>query len=118
MKLARSITRRLRWILLALLILVLIAPFFLLAWFLANRWSHDDLIISKETTYITEPLDELGYPDYAAALNQRMSNGVTPENNAAVLLMQAAGPKEIPVEKREGFFRRLAFRNYLWRAIT
>jgi hypothetical protein len=37
--------------------------------------------ISKETTFITEPLDKDGYPDYAAALNARLSKGVTPENN-------------------------------------
>jgi len=29
--------------------------------------------ISKETTYITEPLRADGYPDYVAALNQRFS---------------------------------------------
>ena len=65
------------------------------------------MIISKETTYITEPLDELGYPDYAAALNERMSKGITPENNAAVLLMQAVGPSEIPADQRDMFFRML-----------
>ena len=27
--------------------------------------------ISKETTYIVEPLDNDGYPDYVAALNER-----------------------------------------------
>src|SRR6516225_3610527 len=37
--------------------------------------------ISKETTYVTEPLDRYGYIDYARALNQRLSQGVTPENN-------------------------------------
>ncbi len=31
--------------------------------------------ISKETTYITEPLRPDGYPDYIAALNQRASKG-------------------------------------------
>ena len=94
-----------RRVLLALIILLLIAPFAFLAWFFANRWSHDDLILSKETTYITEPLDELGYPNYAAALNERMSQGVTPENNAAVLVMKAVGPKDIPTEQREAFFQ-------------
>ncbi len=63
--------------------------------------------IAKDTTYITEPLRKDGYPDYVAALNQRMSKGVTPENNAAVLFWQAMGPSEIKKEFREKFFRLL-----------
>jgi hypothetical protein len=49
--------------------------------------------ISKETTYITKPLRPDGYPDFLAALNQLASHGVTPENNAVVLLVQAFGPR-------------------------
>ncbi len=63
--------------------------------------------ISKETTYITEPLRKDGYPDYVAALNQRCSQGVTPENNAAVLLWKAMGPGRIGKDKREKFFEML-----------
>jgi hypothetical protein len=48
--------------------------------------------ISKETTYITEPIDADGFVDYPTALNQRMSQGITPENNANVLIWQALGP--------------------------
>jgi hypothetical protein len=48
--------------------------------------------ISKETTYVTGPLREGGYIDYVAALNERMKQGVTPENNAMVLLVRALGP--------------------------
>jgi len=51
--------------------------------------------ISPETTHIVEPLRDDGYVDYLAALNQRSRQGVTPENNAAVLLWQAVGPAEI-----------------------
>jgi hypothetical protein len=65
------------------------------------------ITISKETTYITEPLRPDGYPDYVAALNQRASDGVTPENNAAVLLQRAFGPSEIPEEVRANFFKQL-----------
>ncbi|HMC65738.1 MAG TPA: hypothetical protein VKI65_12430, partial [Gemmataceae bacterium] len=58
--------------------------------------------ISKETTYVTGPLDKDGYIDYAAALNKRLSQGVTPANNANVLLWQALGPqpdgKKMPAE--------------------
>ena len=48
--------------------------------------------ISKETTYITEPLDDQGYVDYVAALNAKLKEGVTRENNSAVLYLQAMGP--------------------------
>jgi hypothetical protein len=48
--------------------------------------------IGKDTTYVTGPLDKDGYVDYAAALNERLSKGVTPENNANVLLWKALGP--------------------------
>lgn len=48
--------------------------------------------LGKETTVVTEPLDADGYIDYAAALNEHWRRGVTPENNANVLLWKAFGP--------------------------
>jgi len=63
--------------------------------------------ISKETTYITEPLRPDGYPDYVAALNQRASKGVTPENNAAVLFWKAMGPSKIDEKDRKKCFAML-----------
>jgi hypothetical protein len=48
--------------------------------------------IGKETTFITEPLDKDGYPDYITALNKRLSEGVTPETNANVMIWRALGP--------------------------
>ncbi len=65
------------------------------------------ITISRETTYITEPLDAEGYPDYLAALNAIASEGVTPENNAAVDLAKILGPGEIPADQREQFFKLL-----------
>jgi hypothetical protein len=65
------------------------------------------ITVGKETTYITGPLDQDGHVDYAAALNERLSKGVTPDNNANVLLWKALGPrpdeKTIPAE----YFRRM-----------
>jgi hypothetical protein len=61
-----------------------------------------DITISKETTFLTEPLDRDGNVDYAEAINRRYSKGVTPENNAAVLLIRAFGPQQFegtPFEK-------------------
>jgi len=49
--------------------------------------------VSKETTYVTGPLDKEGYIDYEAALNDRLGKGITPENNANVLLWKALGPR-------------------------
>jgi hypothetical protein len=63
--------------------------------------------ISKETTYITEPLRPDGYPDYAAALNRWQSEGVTPENNAAVLFWKAMGPAHVQPARRDKFYELL-----------
>ena len=51
------------------------------------------IILSHETTRISEPLNDDGTVSYLAALNEQYSKGVTAENNAAILLLQAAGPK-------------------------
>ncbi len=53
------------------------------------------ITISRETTYITAPLRADGYPDYVAALDEMASQGVTTENNAAVLLLEAVGPASL-----------------------
>ena len=63
--------------------------------------------ISKETTDITGPLRKDSYVDYVAALNERWSKGVTPENNAAVLFWKAMGPADIPKADRPQFFKML-----------
>jgi hypothetical protein len=48
--------------------------------------------IGKETTYVSGPVDEDGYIDYAAALNERLGKGIKPNDNANVLLWKAFGP--------------------------
>jgi hypothetical protein len=48
--------------------------------------------VSRQTTHVTGPLDQHGYVDYPAALNERLGKGVTPESNANVLLWKALGP--------------------------
>jgi hypothetical protein len=63
--------------------------------------------ISKETTYLTEPLRPDGYVDYIAALNRQHSRGVTPTNNAAVLFIKAVGPAGIKPGHRAEYFRLL-----------
>jgi len=51
------------------------------------------ITVSKETTWITEPLNPDGTPNYVAAVNALCGQGVTPDNNAAVLLLEALGPE-------------------------
>jgi len=63
--------------------------------------------ISKQTTVITEPLRPDGYPDYLEALNRMASQGVTPQNNAMVLLVKAFGAREIRESIRAEYFKRL-----------
>ncbi len=50
--------------------------------------------IDRETTFLTGPLRTDGTVDYAAGINARMKQGVTPENNACVLLCEAIRPLE------------------------
>ncbi len=58
-------------------------------------WPTDPvkIIISRETTYIDGPLNADGTVNYVAYLNQKYSDGVTAENNAAPLLLRACGPE-------------------------
>ena len=63
--------------------------------------------VSKQTTWITGPLRKDGTVDYAKALNARLSKGVTPQNNAVLLLVQVLGPKKFPAEVRNDYFKAL-----------
>ncbi len=54
------------------------------------------IIISRETTYITGPLNPDGTVNYVAYLDANYAEGVTPENNAAPLLLRAMGPMMLP----------------------
>ncbi len=65
------------------------------------------IVVSRETTFLTGPLRADGSVDYLAALNERCSKGVTPENNAVVALLQAVGPAEVKESARERFFKLL-----------
>ena len=59
------------------------------------------LELSHETTRILGPLNPDGTVNYLAALNAKYSEGVTPENNAAVLLLQALGPNMLDEDVRD-----------------
>jgi hypothetical protein len=63
--------------------------------------------LSRETTYIMGPLREDGSVDYLAATNERYGEGVTPDNNASVLIWQALGPRPCESAIRETYFEKL-----------
>jgi hypothetical protein len=44
--------------------------------------------IDRETTFLTDPIRTDGTVDYTAGINARSKSGVTPENNACVLLCE------------------------------
>ena len=50
------------------------------------------IIIGPDTTRVTGPVKDDGTIDYIAAYNAHQSAGVTADNNAAVLMVQAFGP--------------------------
>lgn len=64
------------------------------------------IVVSKETTRIDGPRREDGRIDYLAAVNRRLSAGVTPENNAAAVLYQVVR-MEFDEALRRKFFDRL-----------
>ena len=65
------------------------------------------ITISRETTYFTEPLNDDGTVNYVAAVNRRYGKGVTPENNAAVLVVRAIGLGRMTKANRRKFLSRL-----------
>lgn len=57
--------------------------------------ADSEVLISKETTYISGPLAEDGLPNYALAIIESQREGVTRENNGARLFWQAIGPVSV-----------------------
>jgi hypothetical protein len=87
-----------------IIVAVFLIPLLLIALrFGPTRWSSARLTVSPQTTGASVPFRPDGYPDYIAALNARVRDGVTPENNAAVLLVRALGVQEVPQELRAEF---------------
>jgi hypothetical protein len=63
--------------------------------------ASDLFTVSPETTVITQPLRPDGSVDYVAAINERQSEGVTPENNGFVLWLKVIGADALPQSTRE-----------------
>lgn len=92
---------RRRWIVLIVIAVLLTAVGgrIVQVFFLPAGWGGR-FTISRETTFLTEPLNEDGTINYVAAQNEYYGRGVTPQNNAAVLLLQAVGPQMLVEETR------------------
>ena len=58
-----------------------------------TRPAKVNITVGKDTTYITGPLNADGTVNYVAHLNATYGKGVTPKNNAMVLLVRAIGPE-------------------------
>lgn len=60
------------------------------------------MTVSSETTYITEPLDKHGFPNYRTYLNKRFGEDVAPSQNSAVPLWSIIDEQSLdPDFKRE-----------------
>jgi hypothetical protein len=74
---------------------------------LAEELPRPKFRLGKETTYVTGPLDQEGYIDYEAAINERLRQGIKPETNGNVLLWQAWGPRPQGRRLPERFYQLL-----------
>ncbi|MEM9657725.1 MAG: hypothetical protein AAF961_05120, partial [Planctomycetota bacterium] len=73
--------------------IALAAATLLLIGYLLYSWfgPAPGIIVSRETTFVTEPLGADGLPNLPQAILQRSREGVTPENNGAIPFWQALG---------------------------
>ena len=69
--------------------------------------SKPQIMISKETTYITTPLRPDGRVDYVEVLSQIQREGVTPENNSVVMFRRAIRHRDLKPEIADEYFRQL-----------
>lgn len=86
--------RRPKWRRIILILgLLLLLPLGLAVYTLLHPEKPEPLVISEETTVLAEEddLDENGRPDYWRVLDDEMREGVTPENNLMVGLLEALG---------------------------
>lgn len=74
------------------------------------RDPHPWIPVGKETTRVTAPVGDDGYIDYLAAMNAAASEGVTAENNAAVLLLCAIDLSSIPASERDRLCKTLGIK--------
>ncbi len=79
----------------AVLLLFAIVVIAIVGWrVILSRQPPIELQITQATTFFTEPLRPDGTVDYAAAINERASRDILPDQNACVVLQRALGPWE------------------------
>ncbi len=66
--------------------------------------------VGNDSTFVSGPVDVGGYVDYVAAVNEEFSVGVTRENNAAVVLVQATGIKGVTPPHQAAFLSALGLK--------
>ena len=72
---------------------------------LGTKASPQSIItVSADTTGIVKPLTDRGYVDYQGAVNERAAEGVTPEENAAVVFVQLMNLNDISKGTRSEYF--------------
>jgi hypothetical protein len=69
------------------------------------------IVVSEDTTVITSPLGDDGLPDYQAYWRELGREGVTHENNGAVLFWQAVWPGDLKSQDRRLVSEALGFEN-------
>lgn len=77
--------------------------------FARSRWpmGRAGITYSRETTYLLGPVEEDGTVNYCAALDEMLSEGVTPETNAVIPLLGALGPEAVTSDSCELVLERL-----------
>jgi hypothetical protein len=81
------------------------------------------LVISPETTFLTEPLLPDGRIDYIAALNERLSAQTTPENNIIVGIFSLVGGEtetallRLPEAERDKESIQYKYRERFWKLL-
>ncbi len=102
MKLRLPKRRRYRIYLYLLSILIILVAIDLL---LVRIGRH--ITIAKDTTYITSPLKPDGTPDYFQAIDDQRAAGVTPTNNAAMILIPLVYSGQLMDEEKAEVFQKL-----------
>ncbi len=64
-------------------------------------------VISKTTTFVEGPLRKDGTIDYGQAFSDMIGKGVTHDNNAAVLFVEAFGPSIFTYKPVEPYYEKL-----------
>lgn len=89
-----------RWFLIGTVLFVLLVVFCVLI----DLFTNQTVQIGPQTTFLTPARRTDGSLDFATALHERLSEGVTEKDNAAILLIRAFGPAAISPELQRQYF--------------